>query len=51
MIPQNFFEILHTVVVIFVLFEQFLGKIFFTLNLSVLPNIMHFFRTFSITCA
>ena len=51
MLPQKIFEILHTVVAILVLFEQFLGKFcvnFLPLNLSVSPNMMHFVRTFSI---
>ena len=51
MFLQNIFEILHTVVAILALFEQLLGKFclnFLPLNLSVLPNIMHFVRTFSI---
>ena len=45
MLPPNFFFNLHTVVAILVLFEQFLGKLclnFLPLNLSVLPNMMHF---------
>ena len=52
MLPQKFFENLHAVVAILVLFKQFLGKFclnFFTLNLSVSPNMMmHFVHTFSI---
>ena len=45
-------ENLHTVVAILVLFEKNLGKFcfnFLPLNLSVLPHMIHFFRTFSIT--
>ena len=51
MLPQKFFENLHTVVAILVVFEQFLGKFwlnFLPLNLSVSPNMMHFVHTFSI---
>ena len=45
MLPRKFFENLHNVVTILVLFEQFSGKScsnFLPLNLSVSPNIMHF---------
>ena len=45
MLPQKFFENLHTVVAILVLFEQFLGKFclnLLPLNLSVSLNMMHF---------
>ena len=51
MLYWKIFENLHTVVAILALFEQFLGKFclhFLTLNLSVLPNMMHFVCTFSI---
>ena len=51
MLHQKFFENLHTVVAILVLFQQFLGKFcfkFLPLNLSVSPNMVHFVRTFSI---
>ena len=51
MLPRKFFENLHTVVTILVLFEQVLGKIcfkFFPLILSVAPIMMHFVRTFLI---
>ena len=57
MIPRKNFEILHTVMVIFVLFEQFSGKFclhILPLVLRALPNInamMHFLRTFSIVRA
>ena len=50
-LPQKIFKNLHTVVVILVLFEQFLCKFclkFLPLNLSVSPSIMQFVRTFSI---
>ena len=47
------FENLPTVVAILLLFEQFLSKFLFNflpLNLTVSPNMMHFFvRTFCIT--
>ena len=51
MLPRKFFEILHSVMVILVLFEHFSGKLcynFLTLILSASPNMMHFVRTFSI---
>ena len=51
MLRWKVFENLHSVVAILVLFEQFLGKFclnFLPLNLSVLPNTMHFVRAFSI---
>ena len=51
MLHREIFENLHTVVVIFVLFEQRLGKFclnFLPINLSVSPNMMHFVHTFSI---
>ena len=51
MLPWKIFENLHTVVAILALFEQFLGKFclnFLPLNLSVSPNMMHFFHTFLI---
>ena len=51
MLLRKIFENFHTVVVISVLFEQFLGKFwlnFLPLNLSVSPNVMHFVHTFSI---
>ena len=55
MLPRKFFENLHTVVAILVLFEQVLGKFclnFLPLILSVAPNIMmHLNRTFSIVRA
>ena len=50
-LPWKIFENLHTVVAILLLFEQFIGKFclnFLPLNLSVLPNMMQFVRTFSI---
>ena len=50
MLPRNIFDNSHTIVVILVLFEQFLGKFclnFLPLNLSVSPNMMHFVRAFS----
>ena len=54
MFHRKIFENLHTVVAILVLFEQFLGKFclnFLPLNLSVLPNMIHFVGTFSIASA
>ena len=51
MLPRKFFENLHTVVAILVLFEQILSKFclnFLPLILSVAPNMMHFVRAFSI---
>ena len=54
MLSQKIFENLHTVVAILALFEQFLGKFclnFLPLYLSVLPIMMHFVRTCSITRA
>ena len=51
MLHRKFFENLHTVVIILVLFKQLLGKFclnFLPLNLNVSPNMMHFVRTFSI---
>ena len=51
MLPRKSFEILHAVMAISVLFEQFSNKfclIFLTLILSALPNMMHFVRTYSI---
>ena len=51
MLPLINCENLHAVMPILVLFEQFAGKLylnFLTLNLSATPNMMHFFRTFSI---
>ena len=54
MLPRKFFENLHTVMAIFVLFEQFSGKFclcFWPLILSAPPNMMHFVRTVSIVRA
>ena len=51
MLHRKFFEILHTLGAILVLFEQFLGKFCLNvlpLNLSVSPNMMHFVHAFSI---
>ena len=51
MLPQEFFENLHTVMVILALFEQFSGKIcsyFWPLSLSASSNMMHFVSTVSI---
>ena len=52
MLPRKFLKIYtYTVVVILVVFEQFLGKFclnFLLLNLSVSPNMMHFVCRFSI---
>ena len=51
MLLRKIFEILHFVVAIFVLFEQVLGKFclnFLPLILSVVPNMTHFIRTFSL---
>ena len=50
MLPRKFFENLHAVMAILVLFEKFSSKFslnFLTLILSGSPNIMHFFRSFS----
>ena len=47
MLPRKIFEILHTVMAILVLFEQFSGKFclyFWSLILSASPNMMHFVR-------
>ena len=49
MLPRKNCENLHAVMAILVLFELFLGKFclkFFTLILSISPNMMHFVRTF-----
>ena len=54
MLLRKIFENLRTAVAILALFEQFIGKfclIFLLLNLSVSPNMMNFFRTFSIARA
>ena len=51
MLPRNFFEILHTAMIILALFEQFSGKVcsyFWPLTLSASSNMMHFVRTVSI---
>ena len=51
MLPRKIFESLHIVVAILALFKLFLGNFclnFLPLNLSVLPNIMHCVRAFSI---
>ena len=51
MLPKKIFGNLQFVAAILELFEQFLGKFFFNFlppNLSVSPNMMHFFHTFSI---
>ena len=51
MLPRKSFENLDTMVAILILFKQFLGKfclVFLPLNLSFLPNMMPFVRTFSI---
>ena len=51
MLPRTFFENLHAVMAVLVLFEQFSGKFclnFLTLILSASPSMMHFVRTFSI---
>ena len=51
MLPRKIFENLHTVEAILAPFEPLLGKFclnFLPLNLSVLPNMMHFVHTFSI---
>ena len=51
MLARKFFETLHAVMTILVLFEQILGKFclnFLPLILSVAPNMMHFVCTFSI---
>ena len=48
MLLRKIFENLYTVVAISALIEQILGKFclnFLPLNLSVLPNMMHFVRT------
>ena len=52
MLPRKFFENLHALMAILVLFEQFSRKFcldFLTLILSALPTMMHFVRTLSIT--
>ena len=54
MLPRKIFENVDALMAILVLFKQFSAK--FCLNLltlipSVLPNIMHFVRTFSIIYA
>ena len=49
MLPRKIFENLHTLMAILALFEQFLGNFcvnFLPLNLSVSPNVMHFFIHF-----
>ena len=51
MLPREIFEILRVVMAILVLFQHFSGKLclnFLTLNLSTLPNMVHFVRPFSI---
>ena len=54
MLPRKFFENLHAVMAILVLFVKFSSKIclnFVILILSASPNMMHFVRTFSINRA
>ena len=54
MLPREIFEILHVVMAILVLFQDFSGKLclnFLTLNLSTSLNMVHFVRTFSIVRA
>ena len=54
MLPRKIFENLHAIMAILVLFEQLSRKfclIFLSLILNASPNMMHFVRTFSITCA
>ena len=56
MLPRENFEILHVVMAVLVLFEDFSGKLclkYLTLILSrpTSTNMMHFVRTFSITRA
>ena len=49
-LPRKFFEYLHAVMAVLVLFEQFLGKVssyFWPITLSASPNMMHFVRTVS----
>ena len=51
MLPRKIFQNLHAVIVILMLFEQFLGKFclnFLTPISSASPNMLHFLRTFSI---
>ena len=51
MLSWKIFENVHTAVAIVALFERFGGKFCLNrlpLNLSVLPNMMHFVHTFSI---
>ena len=51
MLHREIFEILHAIMTILALFENFLGKLclnFLTLILSTSPNMVHFVRTFSI---
>ena len=53
MLPRKNFETVHAVMAFLELFEQFSRKFcsnFLTLILSTLPNMMHFFHTFSIMC-
>ena len=47
MLLRKIFENLHTVVAIFVYFEQFLSKFCLNFLLSVSPYMMHFVCTFS----
>ena len=54
MLFRKFFENLHAVMVILVLFEQLSAKFcvkFLTLILTASPNMMLYVRTFSIMCA
>ena len=51
MLPRKFFESLHAVIAILVLFEYFSGE--FCLNVLIVilnasPNMMHFVRSFAI---
>ena len=51
MLPRNFFEILHAVMINVALFEQFSGKVcsyFWPLTLSAASNMMQFVSTVSI---
>ena len=53
MLRRKFFETMHTVMAILVLFEQFSGEVSsysWSLTLSASPNMIHFVRTVSILC-
>ena len=51
MLPRKFFENLHTVMAVLVLFVQFSDKVssyFWPLTVSASPNMIHFVHTVSI---